>query len=112
MFRSGAAQRLPSSSKRQVLAEGPTIVTTRTKSSTTRFAAPFRLPGIEQMLPAGEYRVDTDEEIIDGLSWIAHRAVATYIHLPSIERASRPSQIIEIDAGDLKAAIAKDQAAS
>ncbi len=87
-------------------------MSTRTKSSTTRFAAPFRLPGIEQTLPAGEYRVDRDEEIIDGISWIAHRSVATYIHLPSIERASRPTQIVEIDADDLEAAIAKDTASS
>lgn len=90
------------------LVEGPIIVTTRTRSSTTRFAAPFTLAGIDQTLPAGEYRIDHDEEAIDGLSWIAYRSVATYIHLPSIERASRPTQIVEIASGDLEAAIAKD----
>ncbi|MCO6388480.1 hypothetical protein [Aliihoeflea sp. 40Bstr573] len=85
-------------------------MTTRTRSSTTRFAAPFTLRGIGQTLPAGEYRIDRDEELIDGLSWIAHRSVATYIHLPSIDRASRPTQIVEIDSNDLEAAIVKDNA--
>lgn len=85
-------------------------MTTRTKSITTRFASPFTLRGIETTLPAGEYRIETDEEMIDGLSFIAHRSVATYIHLPSLEEASRPSQIVAIDPGDLEAAIAKDNA--
>jgi hypothetical protein len=34
--------------------------------------------------PPGDYAIDEDEELIDGLSWLAYQRVATFIHLPAI----------------------------
>jgi hypothetical protein len=40
------------------------------------FSSPFVLPGLDTSQPAGDYRVDLDEEAIDGLSRLAWRRVA------------------------------------
>lgn len=87
-------------------------MSTRTKSTTLDFDAAFTLPGIPDMLPPGTYRVDTDEEAVDGLSWTAYRTVATYLHLPSKQEAALPRQIVEIDPAALEAVLQKDKAAS
>ena len=42
---------------------------TRTTSKVVTFARRFTLKGIEQTLPAGNYRVVTDEELIEELSF-------------------------------------------
>jgi hypothetical protein len=38
----------------------------RTLSKTVIFTRPFLLKGIERILPAGDYRVVTDEELMRG----------------------------------------------
>ncbi len=44
-------------------------MTTRTNARIVTFARPFLLKGIDRELPAGDYRVVTDEELIEGLSF-------------------------------------------
>ena len=56
------------------------------------------------MQPAGTYKVDTDEELIDGLSFLAYRRIATWIHLPSIATKTGASQLISVQPSDLEAA--------
>jgi hypothetical protein len=56
-------------------------MTTRTAQANLTFARPFTLAGIDGTLPAGTYRVDTDEELVEGLSFFAWRRVATTIHI-------------------------------
>ena len=58
-------------------------MTLRTTSRTITFARPFSLDGLEETQPAGSYTVQTDEEPIEGLSFLAFRRVATVIFLPS-----------------------------
>src|SRR6185295_18120733 len=41
----------------------------RTTSKTVTFALPFLLKGVDRVLPAGDYRVVTDEELMEGLSF-------------------------------------------
>src|SRR5438309_4561628 len=53
------------------------VTTTRTRDKTWTFSKPFMLKGVDRMLPAGEYRVSTDEELIEGLSFPVYRRVAT-----------------------------------
>jgi hypothetical protein len=43
-------------------------MTIRTSSKTVTFAHPFLLKAIDRILAAGDYRVVTDEELIEGLS--------------------------------------------
>ena len=55
---------------------------TRSLSKTVLFNRPFLLKGVDRMLPAGAYRVVTDEELIEGISFPAYRRVATMIFSP------------------------------
>ena len=56
-----------------------TIRTTRTAITFTR---PFFVDGWDERLPAGVYDVDTDEELIEGLSFLAYRRVRTVLYAP------------------------------
>ena len=55
---------------------------TRSLSKTVAFRKPFHLKGIDRVLPAGDYRVVTDEELIEGLSFPVYRRVATMMAVP------------------------------
>ena len=46
-------------------------MTVRTGSKTVTFHRPFHLKDVGRMLPPGDYRVVTDEEVIEGLSFTA-----------------------------------------
>ena len=58
-------------------------MTMRTTNKTVTFHRPFRLKGVDGVLPPADYRVVTDEEIIEGLSFVAYRRVATGIFVPA-----------------------------
>jgi hypothetical protein len=55
-------------------------MTIRSRRETITFKHPFRIKGIDRLLPAGGYEVITDEEMIEGLSFAAFRRVATIDH--------------------------------
>lgn len=84
-------------------------MSTRTTRSIVHFSAPFALRGIDEIQPSGDYAIDQDEELIDGVSWLAYRRVATFIHLPAIASSSRRSQLIAIDHTELAAALQQDR---
>jgi len=81
----------------------------RTKHTSVHFSAPFAQRGVEEIQPPGEYAIDEDEELIDGISWLAYRRVATFIHLPSVASNSRTSQLISIDHAELEAVLQQDR---
>ncbi len=83
-------------------------MTTRTTRKTVTFARPFSLKGIEGTQPAGAYDVDTDEELIDDLSFLAYRRVATMIHL----RTDGATQIYRVDPVELDARLLRDAGAT
>ena len=58
-------------------------MTIRSRRETITFQHPFRINGIDRSLPAGDYEVITDEEMIEGLSFAAYRRVATMIVVPA-----------------------------
>ena len=58
-------------------------MTIRSRRETVAFKHPFRIRGIERVLPAGAYEVITDEEKIEGLTFSAYRRVATMIVVPA-----------------------------
>jgi hypothetical protein len=49
----------------------------RTTRKTITFRRPFYLNATGAIQPSGRYAVDTDEELIDGPSFLADRRVAT-----------------------------------
>ncbi|TMJ05925.1 MAG: hypothetical protein E6G97_01165 [Alphaproteobacteria bacterium] len=81
---------------------------TRTHEKMWTFGKPFMLKGVDRELPAGSYRVATDEELIEGLSFPVYRRVATIIFVPGRNRASL--EMLSIDPDDLQAAQERDVA--
>jgi hypothetical protein len=62
----------------------------RTTEVTVTFTRPSVFDGFAQQLPAGEYVVETEEELIEGLSFPACRRVSTTLHVDRIR--GRPGQ--------------------
>jgi hypothetical protein len=58
-------------------------MTMRTTEKTITFHRPFCLKGVDRLLPPADYRVMTDEELIEGLSFPAYRRVSTAIFVPA-----------------------------
>ena len=85
---------------------GGTATTIRTTTTTVTFKRPFSLQGADRMVPAGDYRVLTDEELIEGLSFPAYRRVSTVIFLPGTRPGSW--EMLTIDPRDLAAAQERD----
>ena len=78
-------------------------VFTRTRQKIWKFSKPFRLKGVDHLLPAGNYQVTTDEELIESLSFPVYRRVATMILVPGQTRSSS-LEMFNIDPADLKTA--------
>jgi len=75
-------------------------MTIRSRREVVTFKHPFQIRGIDRLLPAGDYEVITDEEMIEGLSFASFRRVATMIIVPTA--APRGStEMISIGSVDL-----------
>lgn len=84
---------------------------TRTREKTVKFANTFMLKGIDHPLPAGEYRVKTDEELIENVSFPVYRRVATMIFVPAqVPRGA--VEMVTIDPVVLSAALEQDAASA
>ena len=83
----------------------------RTLSKTVVFTRPFLLKGVDRMLPAGDYRVVTDEELIEGLSFPVYRRTSTMIFVPAQSHPASSVEMVTIDPIDLQAAQDRDAAA-
>jgi len=77
-------------------------MTIRTSSKTITFLHPFWLKGVDRELPPGDYRVVTDEELIEGLSFPAYHRVSTVIFVPAPSGSA--VEMVTIDPADLEAA--------
>jgi hypothetical protein len=75
-------------------------MTIRSRREAVTFKHPFRIRGIDRLLPAGTYEVVTDEESIEGLSFAAFRRIATLIMVPGAASAST-REMISIGSVDL-----------
>ena len=84
----------------------------RTTSKTVTFARPFSLDGLDETQPAGSYTVQTDEEPIEGLSFLAYRRVATVIVLPLRHGGTGSFEAISVTPEALDAALARDASGS
>jgi hypothetical protein len=82
-------------------------MTVRTSSKTVTFACPFLLKGIDREMAAGSYRVVTDEELIEQLSFPVYRRVSTMIFVPA---QASSVEMVSIDPLDLEAAQDRDKA--
>jgi hypothetical protein len=87
------------------LAKGRKSMTIRTTRTTVSFSQPFKLKDLDDIQPAGDYILDTDEELIDGLSRLAYRRVATLLHLPSTSRPQSRTEVVSVNPVELAAAL-------
>ena len=76
-------------------------MTMSSRRETITFQHPFRIKGIDRLLPPGAYQVITDEEMIEGLSFPAFRRVATMIMVPAAPPRSSTMEMISIGSVDL-----------
>jgi hypothetical protein len=85
-------------------------MTMRTTKSTVTFVRPFRLGAFGEQLPAGRYPIETDEELLEGVSFPVYRRTATMMQL--IADPLRPGimEIAVIDPEQLAEALAADAA--
>jgi len=79
-------------------------MTVRTSGKTVTFAHPFLLKGVDRILAAGDYRVVTDEELIEELSFPVYGRVATMIFVPAESGSASTVEMVTIDPQDLQVA--------
>jgi hypothetical protein len=75
----------------------------RQTSKAVVFRHPFVLKGVDRTLPPGTYRVVTDEEQIEELSFPVYRRVATVISVPADSGNASAVEMVTIDPRDLQA---------
>jgi hypothetical protein len=84
----------------------------RTTVASVDFRRAFTLRDGEGPFPPGTYLVETDEELIPSLSFLAYRRISTTIVVPTAFGGSTTRQAVEIDPADLVAALERDAQAS
>ncbi len=87
-------------------------MTIRTSSKFVIFNHPFEIGSLPEVQPAGSYQIDIDEEMIEGLSFVAYKRVLTVIHLHSKNKLRSLTRALTISAKDLETALQKDKTKS
>lgn len=82
---------------------------TRSTQTVVSFSSPFLLPGFDAPQPAGDYRVDQDEQQIEVFSRLAWRRTGAFIHLPAVGVKGQSQQMVPVTPADLDAALEKDK---
>ncbi|WP_209000886.1 hypothetical protein [Stappia sp. BW2] len=83
-------------------------MSTRSTRSTVKFFHPFSLRGQSEVLPAGDYEILVEEELLQGLSFLAYRKTATYL----IVAGNGRTEMREISGNDLEEELSRDRAAN
>lgn len=69
------------------------------------------IDGFQQELPAGDYLVETEEELIQGVSFPAYRRVSTILRVERIPGRPGLKESWQIEPEALEAALVRDAAA-
>jgi hypothetical protein len=77
----------------------------RTTRESVTFDRPFSLRAVDGLQPAGTYAVDVNEELMEGLSFLAYRRVATTMYLPLRAGGSGSVQAVRVDPRELDSAL-------
>jgi hypothetical protein len=77
-------------------------MTTRITTDIVKFHRPFSIEGVDHVLPPADYRVVTEEELLQGLSFTAFRRLATVIFVPASSGSA--IEMVTIDPSDLQVA--------
>ncbi|OSP53780.1 hypothetical protein [Pseudoruegeria sp. SK021] len=82
----------------------------RSSRSTVTFVNAFDLSGYPDELPAGDYEILVEEEILHGLSFEAYRRTATYLMVHGKGGRGGRTEMRMITESDLNGALRRDQA--
>jgi len=82
----------------------------RSTNRTVTFSNPFSLAGYVGELPAGDYEVLVEEELLQGLSFEAWRRTATYLTVRGRGSHAGRTELRATTERDLTAALNRDQA--
>jgi hypothetical protein len=83
-------------------------MTTRISEKTVTFRRPFVLADLDEVLPAGDYCVETEEELIGGLSYAAYRRISTVLRLQARSGLPHLTRAMTIDPEELDKALQRD----
>ena len=86
-------------------------MTVRSTRMTVKLSQPFSLRGCAQALDPGVYLVDTDEQLLEGLSFCAYQRVKTFIHLHRTLGRPGTSRVLNVSGEDLDTAVSIGRAA-
>ncbi len=83
---------------------------TRSIRSTVTFSNPFALPGYPDALPAGDYDLLAEEELLQGLTFEAYRRTATFLTVSGAGGQAGRTEMRSVSERDLKEALRRDAA--
>ncbi|MGD1879905.1 MAG: hypothetical protein ACFB13_20675 [Kiloniellaceae bacterium] len=86
-----------------------TPLMTRSSEKTVTFRRPFFIAGLDEIFPAGDYGIETEEEFVPGASMPVYRRVATVIRLHSVSGDPSLTRALTVDPDRLEAALARDR---
>lgn len=81
----------------------------RSSRTMVTFRHPFTLSGYSDELPAGDYEVLVEEELLEGLSFAAYRRTATYLTAGGEGRRADRTELRPITERDLEKALCQDR---
>lgn len=81
---------------------------TRSTRSTVKFFHPFTLKGQSEVLPAGDYEILVEEELLQDMNFLGYRKTATYLMVAGKGR----TEMREISGRDLEVVLSRDRTAN
>lgn len=84
-------------------------MTSRTTTMTVSFDNPFTIGESYRVFPPGDYVVETDEELLLGLSFQAYRRTAHRLHVPVDPAQPTRQHTLIVQPSDLDLALRKDK---
>lgn len=81
----------------------------RSSRTVVTFFHAFTLPGYTDCLPAGQYQVVAEEELIQGLSFEAYRRTATYLEIRNRGGQAGRTELRPVSESGLELALRRDR---
>jgi hypothetical protein len=82
----------------------------RTIETSVTFSRPFTLSAVEGWQPAGTYRLETEEEQVEGVSFRSFRRMTMLLFLPADPAPGATRHVVQVDPKELSEALLADAA--
>ncbi len=82
---------------------------TQTRKTTVTFTRPFQLDGLEKVLPAGVYNVESENDVLDGIFLPDCLRSSALIHLHATPGSPGYAQTLTVPWALLEAALLRDR---